>query len=214
MNILGGRSYYDGKGLITKINTVVSFGYLHQISHLAENQIYLGHNVAVRRQSVSDPFGPYTDRYGGDEYLTHARRQAGDPLPVFQDLIIYHESPTFNLRALIDRHLREVVRNCFIRSGSAITGAEILKEARRMSRSRWNNFKRDADKFDFTRLQRFQARFLFRVYGAIDIFCAFLMCLKPGLLQRWLQYQYGDYKNVIPFPMEQGRWTDAKKENE
>ncbi len=190
--ILGGRSFYDGADFSTRASTVAAFGRLHGVTELPEKSWYLGHNVAVRKGSLPEFFGAYTGRYGGDEYMAETARQKQFSVPVYQDLILYHESATHTLRGLLDRHFREIVRTTFVRHGAAMTGWDVVREAARSGRQRWLNFKKYAGRFDFSASEKARARWLFKYYQFLDVLAAFAFVLSPRLLKIWQAYQFGD----------------------
>ena len=198
-NIIGGRTFYDGKDFASRANSAVSWGYLHGVDGLEAGGCYLGHNVSVRRDSFPDYFGPYTARYGGDEYITARHRVAGEKIPVPQDLIIYHESMAHSLRALLDRHFREIGRVALISSfDGTITPGQMLREARKCNRGRWQNFKRHAHKFGIKRSEWWKGWLLFGFYSAFSVFAVLILIVRPSLLSKWLAYQFGDLKKCIP----------------
>jgi hypothetical protein len=103
-----GRSVYDGDGLLTRINSANSFGDLHRGPRAFESGFALAHNVAVRRDLYErDPWGPFVGRIGGDGYLTRHVRASGRRLVLDERLLIRHEDMTWQLRGLVERHLRD-----------------------------------------------------------------------------------------------------------
>jgi len=199
MNILGGRTFYDGEDFATRANSSASWGYLHDVTGLEKGGCYLGHNVAVRRGSLPDYFGPYTERYGGDEYITARHRIAGERLPVFQDMILYHESPVHTVSALLDRQFREIGMQAWANSSNgSISFGQIFRESRKYRRARWQSFKRHAHKFGFKRSEWWKARLLFWYYGLINLVAMLAMLVRPKLLSNWITYQFGDLKKCTP----------------
>ena len=105
---VAGRSLYDGEGLLTRINTVNSFGDLHRERGPAEDVIPLAHNVAVRRALYDrDPWGPFVGRVGGDAFLARRIRESGHRLALDVRLLVRHEDPSYQIRGLVERHLRD-----------------------------------------------------------------------------------------------------------
>jgi len=196
--IVGGRSFYDGDDFATRANSATSFGYLHGIDLLGRHDCYVAHNVAVRRDSSLDYFGPYTERYGGDEYITACYRKAGERLTVEQKLIIHHESAAHTLRGLLDRNFRDIGRMVFISDEESPTPWKMFQMARRMHLFKWRLFKLHAYKFGIERGEKWKARLLFAFYGWINLLATSLMLVFPRLLQKWIHYQFGDLKNCQP----------------
>jgi hypothetical protein len=105
---VAGRSYYDGHGLLALVNTANSFGDLHSGPAVFECAMAVAHNVAIRRELYArDPCGPFLGRIGGDRYLTDAVRRSGRRLVLDERLVLLHEDPTWRLRGLAERHLRD-----------------------------------------------------------------------------------------------------------
>jgi len=103
-----GPTSYDGEGLLARINTTTSFGYLFQGEPVLERLPALSHNVAVRREALGrEPFGPFNGRTRGDAFLTDACRRRA-PIPIVPRMRIYHEDSAKSLRGLLDRQLREI----------------------------------------------------------------------------------------------------------
>jgi hypothetical protein len=105
---VAGRSLYDGDGVWTRINSANSFGDLYSGARAFDSGMALAHNVVVARAVLPrNPWGPFVGRIGGDGYLTNAVRRTR--LVVLDErLRIYHEDPTWKLRGLVERHLRDV----------------------------------------------------------------------------------------------------------
>ena len=105
---VAGRSLYDGRSLVTRLNSAHSFGDLHREGGDLDRGMVLTHNVAVRRAALApQPFGPYTGRVGGDRYLTDSIRAAGGRVVLVPGLVIHHEDISYSLRGTLERHLRE-----------------------------------------------------------------------------------------------------------
>jgi GT2 family glycosyltransferase len=201
--ILGGRTFYDGRDFASRACTVVSFGRLHGVDQVPPLEWYLAHNIAIRRDAFPACFGPYTGRYGGDEFITACARERGLPLPVYQDLILHHESAAHSFRGLMDRHLREIIRTAFVAHGAKLTPAQVFRQARKTGRERWLTFKKRASRFNFSPRERRRARWLFKRYQLLDMLCVLVFFLRPRLLARWIAYQFGDVTTcspVLPVP--------------
>ena len=196
--VVGGRTFYDGDDFVTRANSAVAWGYLHDKDALLPGEVYAGHNVGLRGKIFPKPFGPYSDRYGGDEHITTSFRRRGYAVPVPQSLVIYHESPVGSLRGLFDRHFRELTRLAFMKQGLELNPLGVIREASRSGRGRWQVFKKNAHKFGISRNEWIKGRILFRFYALLDVACAIVMWLRPSLFHKWVRYQFGDYKTCEP----------------
>jgi len=106
---VAGRTFYDSENFFARLNTATSFGYLHHGEPILKEGTILSHNVAIRRSSYEDaPFGFFDGRLGGDAYMTKHYRNI-HPIPLIPEMVIYHENPSFDLRALLDRHFRSIL---------------------------------------------------------------------------------------------------------
>jgi len=104
----GGVSVYDGDGLLTRLNTAHSWGFVHGGQAGLDKNMILAHNVAFRRAAVGrDPFGPFLRRVGGDRYLTETLRRQGHRIRLVDGMRIRHEDITYSFRGTLERHLRE-----------------------------------------------------------------------------------------------------------
>jgi len=196
--VVGGRTFYDGEDFVTRANSAVAWGYLHGKDALLPGEVYAGHNVGIRGKMFPKPFGPYTDRYGGDEYFTNSFRRQGYAMPLLPSLKIYHESPADSLRGLLDRHFRELTRLAFMKQGLELNPLGVIREATRSGRGRWQVFKKNAHKFGISRNEWFKGRVLFRFYALLDMACAIVLWLRPSLFQKWVRYQFGDLQRCEP----------------
>jgi hypothetical protein len=192
-----GRTKYDGEGLLTRMNTASSFGYLHQGDRTLLGHCALSHNVAVRSGSWEGAlFGPFNGRMGGDVYMTEEYRKRGE-VPIVPGMVIYHEDPTWSLRGLLDRHLRDMFYS--------------LKDLRKDGRwpGFWRSFARvmrsafKRPKRQFRKIRKFGsalgvhsrhypfAVLMLTAHFAVGVAASLVILLTPGLRQRWLNYQFG-----------------------
>jgi hypothetical protein len=105
-----GVSDYDGDGLLTRLNTAHSWGFVQRGQAGLDGHMILAHNVAFRRSVVGrDPFGPFRARVGGDRYLTESLRRQGHRIVHVAGMRLRHEDITFSFRGLLERHLRELL---------------------------------------------------------------------------------------------------------
>jgi glycosyltransferase involved in cell wall biosynthesis len=192
---VAGRSVYDGTSFVTRLNTVLSFGYLAQPMETLQRDVALSHNVAIRRDMFPKaPFGPFAGRVGGDAFLTNWARQAGRPLKLDPALLIFHENPSASLTALMERHLRELFipllqEPASSRSGALRVGWRSLPRllVRRPVRlMRWGRF------CGFTKLDVAASMPVLALYLLLDACAMLVLTLRPPLLTRWLRYQFGD----------------------
>ncbi|MHA7836752.1 MAG: glycosyltransferase [bacterium] len=195
-----GVTEYDGKGLLTRIQTATSFGYLFRGDRFLERLPALSHNVAIRRDDYeSDPFGPFQGRSRGDAFFTDACRLRA-PIPIVSGMRILHEDPSGDVRGLLDRHLREIFS-----VASRLDGEESLvppgpswRLARRVLRSA---LKRPRRQVRLIRrfgpalgVQRHHApvvALVFTAHALLDVVATTAILLYPPWTRRWLDYQFG-----------------------
>jgi cellulose synthase/poly-beta-1,6-N-acetylglucosamine synthase-like glycosyltransferase len=104
---VAGVSSYDGDGLLTRMHTAASMGYVHCGQEGLDRNFVLGHNVAFRREVVGrDLFGPFTGRVGGDRYLTESLRRNGHRIVLVPEMRIRHVDITFSSGGARN-HMRE-----------------------------------------------------------------------------------------------------------
>lgn len=197
-----GRSVYDGVGLLTRINSTTSFGYLHQGDSTLESSCVLSHNVAVRRDSYQrDVFGPFNGRMTGDMYLTNCYRQHSG-VRIVPGMLIYHEDYTFNLRGLLDRHLRDIFYslNRLVQNDEPPRFRKIFRKVMRKALKR-----------PIRQLQLLGswghalgvyprhypiAVLMFSVHAVLNISASLVILLVPSLTRRWLNYEFGAVNGV------------------
>ena len=191
---VAGRSFYDGEGLVTRLNTAHSFGDLHRQPGYVERGLVLSHNVAVRRSALqAQPFGPYAGRIGGDRHFLDRVRAAGHRVLLVPGLVIHHEDISYNLRGTLERHLREHLLPVHYgtvgqRFSAAWTVASVLA-LRPLLR-----LKRVAQAGPRVGLggRHWPAALLVNAgYWAFDLACVFAVLAVPRLRRRWLRFVYG-----------------------
>jgi len=196
VSCLAGRSYYDGRGFLCRMNTALSFGYLHDPkANFPAPYGVVAHNVAVRAADAPKaPFGDYLGRVTGDAWLTEWYRARGRGPLLARDLVVYHEDPSYSVTLRMDRQLREVLWSA--------TG---LDDLRPWKVSAW----RALGKACLSPLWR--GRKLVRygrhvgmnpvsialsvpmlvLYGVADVAAVLTMMLVPSVGERYLRYQNG-----------------------
>jgi glycosyltransferase involved in cell wall biosynthesis len=197
---VAGRSFYDGDDLLSRINTTLSFGYLHQGGKILNESCALAHNVAIRRSSYAeDPFGPFNGRVGGDAYLTNHYRTMG-PVPLARDIMVYHENPTFNLRGMLDRHLREIFdalkryRKNDKWPGTVSGLAYVLKILWKRPKQKFRTLKKYGRSLEVKTAHYPVAFVQLALYQLIDSIVVMLVFLPPRIREKWIAYQFGpDY---------------------
>ena len=190
-----GVTSYDGTSWFTTMNTIFSFGSLHAYESrqpLAERGQMQSHNVLIRKDAFPEmPFGRYTARMAGDEFLeSYAMRKGG--IVIDPRLRIWHEPPT-SLSALLERHLREVFY--FALSQPELSKPRLIqqgfKSVLRQTKNRWLHLRRYGRHFRWGRGAVFAAAPVLLIYAAINACAVAAMAAKPSLLARWLDYQFG-----------------------
>ena len=189
-----GVTNYDGESWLARLNTVLSFGYLHHGS-LPMGGPALSHNVVPRRSQLPDPsqpFGPYLARSGGDVFLTDTASQRGRPIQLVRGMQVYHEDPSYSFVALLERHLREhfnplLARREWSRWLAVTTGLEsVLLSAKR----RWKKLRSYGPALGFGFASALCALPVLAVHMVIDGAAVLLLCCWLPLLNRWLEYQF------------------------
>lgn len=191
---VAGRSFYDGTGLLTRLNTAHSFAYLHRGQKGLDRTMPLTHNLAMRRLACErDPFGPFAGRVGGDRWVTESLRARGHPLLLVEDLVTWHENPTFSLRGTAERHLREHFRP--LRYGDArrryspavvVASALGLRTLLRLGRVIAGGRRIGLKPWDY--LAALPVNF---AYWLFDLPLVLGVLLVPALRRRWLAFQFG-----------------------
>ncbi|MGZ8217158.1 glycosyltransferase family A protein, partial [Methylomagnum sp.] len=192
-----GRTYYDGKGFLTTLNTVLSFGCLHDPAVKSAEQVaILSHNVVIRAADASDtPFGPYIARVEGDAWLTEWYRSRGQTPILDRDLVVYHEDSSYSLKLRLDRQLREILY--FLRSQEELRpwrkGAWVAL-SKALTSVWWRSQKlvRYGRHLDMGAASITLALPVVLVYAILDIISVSLMIAVPALGNRWFRYQNGD----------------------
>jgi glycosyltransferase involved in cell wall biosynthesis len=190
---VAGCTFYDRDGVMPRLNTCFSFGLTHGEQEVRAPFGPLTHNVALRRSAYDrDPFGPFTGRVGGDEYLGRVMRERGCPIPLHQRLVIFHEDVSYSIRGMLERHLREsfVVLSrerrkarspawCVIR---ATLGTALWK-----SRLIW----RYGSAVGLRPLDFALAPLVIALYAVVDLASVLTVLGVPAAKRRWYAYLFG-----------------------
>lgn len=196
LHCLAGRSNYDGTGFLARMNTALSFGYLHNPqTHSTKPYGILAHNVAIRADSAPEqPFGPFTGRVAGDTWMTEWYTAQGTPPYLDGELVVFHEDPSFSVVLRMDRQLREVLQT--IRHASDLRpwrlGAWIAMGKAVLS-PLWRARKlvRFGGHLGLGYGSLLLAMPVLLLYGLADVLAVLAMILVPGLGDRWIRYQNG-----------------------
>ncbi len=197
---VAGVTSYDGTSWFTTMNTILSFGFLHAYESrqpLAERGQTQAHNVVVRKDAFREkPFGGCTARAAGDMFLESCAMRNGG-IVVDPRLRIWHEPP-LSLSALLERHLREVF--FFALSRPELSKPRLIqqgfKSVLRQTKKRWLHLRRYGRHFGWGKGAVFAAAPVLLIYAAINACAVAAMAVKPSLLERWLDYQFG--KDLAP----------------
>lgn len=190
-----GVTSYDGTSWFTTMNTILSFGFLHAYESrqpLADRGQMQAHNVVIRKDAFQErPFGGYTARAAGDMFLESCAMRKGG-IVVVPRLRIWHEPPT-SLSALLERHLREVF--FFALSRPELSKPRLIqqgfKSVLRQTKKRWLHLRRYGRHFGWGKGATFAAAPVLLMYAAINGCAVAAMAVKPSLLARWFDYQFG-----------------------
>jgi glycosyltransferase involved in cell wall biosynthesis len=197
-----GISQYDGDTYLTRLNTVLSFGYLYQDEDFTTGHAALSHNVVIRKSKLpQEPFGPYSYRVGGDFHLTRMAARAGHPLKLVREMRIFHEDPSFSLSALLERHLRGIFEpQLFKPHGSRL---EVMALAFRgvagMTKGWIVKVFTYGKRMEFGTFDAILSLPVLMVYSLLDLFVVMVMVLYQPLLDKLITHHIGS-KPGTPSP--------------
>lgn len=189
-----GVSQYDGNTFLTRLNTVLSFGYLYQDEDFTTGHAALSHNVVIRKSKLPpEPFGPYYYRVGGDFHLTRMASRAGHPLKLVREMRIFHEDPSFSISALLERHLRGIFEPQLFRpQGSRL---EVMVLAFRgvagMTKGWIVKVFTYGKRMGFGKLDAILSLPVLAAYSALDLLAVLVLVLYPSLLDRLIEHHVG-----------------------
>lgn len=199
---VAGATKYDGGSYLTTLNTIINFGYLHNgRTELSQECPAMSDNVVIRRSAFPPRvFGDYSDRHGGDMFLTEYARRAGTPLLLDARLAMAHEDITYSFRGLLERHLRDIFGRVDDPAASRkrATIGSALAVALKSPKWRYREVKKHARFFGWKRPQLLAATLVVTLYGALDVGAVLLLAVSPGLFRKWLAYQFGEIGKVMP----------------
>lgn len=190
---LSGASKYMGSTFLSRINTLLSFGFLHVPVDILHPKTPMGHNLVIRKDRFpSHPFGPYEGRVGGDQYIGLYAFERGTPLKHLPELLMYHEDITWS-KTFFEQHLREIFRSMNQRPEASKATALFfgagaiclipLKRIRKLLLFR--------KRLGVTFLESIGAIPLIALYAFVDTMLYLSLACAPPLLDRWLDFQLG-----------------------
>ena len=189
---VSGVTEYAGKGWLTRLNTVLSFGYLHQGRAEPWPAAALAHNLVIRRAAFgSQPFGPHRGRSDGDTHITETARASGQPIRLDQRLRVQHEDPSRSLTALLERHLREHFNPMVGRPHRRDAMRVAWRRVRRSPCGRHRKLRRYGGSLGLGRADLLAATGVVLAYTALDSAALCVLALRRDLLTAWLHYQLG-----------------------
>ena len=198
-----GITFYDGASWLSEMNTILSFGFLHQYREtesLGAADWLQAHNVVVRRDGFHPkPFGDYAARMDGDNFCASYAALGGQPALVEPRMRIFHEDPSFSVSLLLERHLREVFG--FVSQKPPLTRARLLRTAFRSTlariKTRFARLWKYAPYFGWSPVKVVAATPVLAFYTVLNLAAFAVLAAKPGLLDRWLRYQFnGEWKRT------------------
>lgn len=192
-----GVTFYDGESWFSELNTILSFGFLHQYREaepLGAMEWMQAHNVVVRRDGFpARPFGDYAARMDGDNFCASYAAMRGQPPLLDPRMVIFHEDPSFSISHLLERQLREVFG--FVSQKPPLTRARLLRIAFRSSlariKSRFERLRTWAPCFGWSPRKTAAAAPVLGFYTILNLAALAALAAKPSLLDRWLGYQFG-----------------------
>lgn len=199
-----GITHYDGSSWLSRLNTLLSFGYLRQPISTPTPSAALAHNVVLRRAELAgsdSPFGPYRARSGGDTHLTRVAAETGRPLKLVQQLVIWHEDPSFSPSALLERHLREHFNSLVGRK--SISQVQVVATVLSSVVCSFTKRRHKVDAYERFMTAPIGRRSIvtavLSLYLVLDFIAAVVVVGARPLLNRWLTYQFGmDLKSWNP----------------
>jgi hypothetical protein len=89
---VAGASFYMGHSYFGRLEGVFSYGHLHLSEGPMTHAAPLAHNLVLRKAKFPGaPFGGFTERVGGDEFVSRYACWLGSPLWLDTKLNMYHE---------------------------------------------------------------------------------------------------------------------------
>ncbi len=190
---LSGATHYDGTSFLTRLNTVLCFGYLHEERETLGRFFPMGHNLIIRKNMFPiHPFGPHKARAGGSNYIAKIAQAMGKPLQHKRELQIFHEDMSYSMTTLLEQHLREIYIGILekpqashftqMRIGIQSLPLVLLKRVWRLFRYRKT--------LHFSWLSTLASIPVLIAYAALDCFTVLLLSFIPSLLKRWVKYHF------------------------
>ncbi len=190
-----GATKYDGNSYLTRLNTVLCFGFLHKPRKTLGRFSPMGHNLLVRKKLFPEaPFGPFTGRIGGDQFIARYLKKIEKPLRPDPRLLIYHEDISYHIRLTIEQHFREIYKGLLdktapsrfqkVSTGFLIAPLNALKRVRRL--------------FKYGKYLRFRwweilcALPILFLLGVFDLGMVLFYSLFPALFDRALKHMIGE----------------------
>lgn len=190
---LTGATLYEGTSFLTRLNTLLNFGYLHRDRETLGTYAPMGHNIVIRKQLFSEtPFGPHKARAGGASHLAASAIQRGNPLKHMSSLQLFHEDISYSLTALLEQHLREIYIGLLGRANAPkITKIRVGLQALPIIclKRVWRLFQHRKT-LQFSWLDTFLALPVLCGYALLDFFVVMIITFFPSLLNRWTRYQF------------------------
>ena len=196
LRALAGSVVYEGKSLLSRVNSVLSFGPLFVAESTCDRGFICNTNsFSLRRGSLPDPlFGPWLGRVNGDVFISQWLYDQGTPIVLDPLIQICHADPSTSLIALLERHFREYLRN--LRDPRQLlpwrlSAWKMLRSFVYSFRDRLVRFRKYAGHFEFSRFERAIVPLVFLFYVFLDSLALLALILWPPLARRWFSYQEG-----------------------
>jgi len=189
-----GVSQYDGNTFFTRLNTVLSFGYLYQDEDFTTGHAALSHNVVIRKSKLpAEPFGPYHYRVGGDFHMTRMAARAGHPLKLVREMRIYHEDPSFSLSALLERHLRGIFEPQLFKPHASRLKVMLLafRGVAGMAKGWIVKIFTYGKRMRFGMLDALLSLPILAAYAMLDLLVVLVLVLYPPLLDKLIEHHVG-----------------------
>jgi hypothetical protein len=197
-----GHSYFG------RLEGIFSYGHLHSKEGPMTHASPLAHNLVLRKSKFpSPPFGGFTERIGGDDFVSRYACQLGSPLWLDPKLNMVHErqdiltQPAKGVEKrmleltypILHRGIRSRWRALPFAARAALVGS--FKKTRKLFRYRKS--------MAFTWWETLLALPVILTILGLDSLLIAAMALSPAFLEKTLRYQCGERWNEIHRYMKQ-----------
>lgn len=192
--IITGITYYNGSSSLAKMNTIISFGYLHSTNKIKSPSSPLSHNLIIHSNLKYSPFGKFEGRVFGDWHLSKVTQANNKSIIISKELIMNHSDPTFDLQELKDRHLREIYNKWVFKKFKVNS----IKALRLVHKKRFNKLFMYGPYMGYTYIP-LSFKICLNVYYLINLVWIINHILFPNKRKKWFKYQFGTILGIEIF---------------